>query len=199
MKKDFVRCLGVTLLVLAVSGMSVGVGMAQGNGRKAAGETEAALEMETETAPDIVEDGQSYAYVELKHAGFPLLLVTDGTYGYNGLEASFYGRVYGQDGEGNWKKMQVIAGSGTAYPIRYDKNGLYVAGGHFAAYYGVDWEKGEFVLMEYATETFDENGNVTYLYAVDGKTERSVEDNGYLVALYDRYEKGELVGFRKAE
>ena len=97
-EEDFVRCLGVTLLVLAVSGMSVGVGMAQGNGRKAAGETEAALEMETETAPDIVEDGQSYAYVELKHAGFPLLLVTDGTYGYNGLEASFYGRVYGQDG-----------------------------------------------------------------------------------------------------
>ena len=95
--------------------------------------------------------------------------------------------------------MQVIAGSGTAYPIRYDKNGIYVTGGHFAAYYGVDWEKAELVLMEYAAETFDEDGNATYLYAADGKTERSVEDNGYLVALYDRYEKGELVGFRKVE
>lgn len=197
MKKDFFRCLAVTLLVLAVSGMSVGIGMAQGNDRAAARETEEAPEKET--APDIVENGQSYAYVELKHAGFPLLVVTDGTYGYNGLEASFYGEVYGQDGEGNWKKMQVIAGSGTAYPIRYDKNGIYVTGGHFAAYYGVDWEKAELVLMEYAAETFDEDGNATYLYAADGKTERSVEDNGYLVALYDRYEKGELVGFRKVE
>ena len=137
MKKDFFRCLAVTLLVLAVSGMSVGIGMAQGNDRAAVRETEEA----TEKAPDIVVNGQSYAYVELKHAGFPLLVVTDGTYGYNGLEASFYGEVYGQDGEGNWKKMQVIAGSGTAYPIRYDKNGIYVTGGHFAAYYGVDWEK----------------------------------------------------------
>ena len=39
MKKDFFRCLAVTLLVLAVSGMSVGIGMAQGNDRAAVRET----------------------------------------------------------------------------------------------------------------------------------------------------------------
>ncbi len=223
-RETICRLAGLVLLAVIVICGSAG-SMAQGSRGNAAGEVREAegkrdkekdekngksvksgksgksekSEKEEMEEPEFLKEGQSYAYVELKHGVSPVLLVTDGTYGYNGLEASFNSVVYGQDEEGNWQKMQVIAGSGTAYPIRYDKGGIYVTGGHFAAYYSMDWENMELVQEEYAAETFDENGNVAYFYAADGKTERSVEDNRYLVALYDRYEKAELVNFRKRE
>lgn len=209
-KKSYGFAVAAVLLLAVVCG-SVGAGSrAQGSGENAAegsregdgkgsgkksGKENGKSGMEE---PDFIKEGQSYAFVEFKHGAAPVLLVTDGTYGYNGLEASFNSEVYGLDAEGNWRKMQVIAGSGTAYPIRYDKSGIYVTGGHFAAYYSVDWEKMELVQEEYANETFDENGKVTYLYTADGKMEQSVENNRYLVALYDRYEKAELVDFRKS-
>ena len=215
-KENICRLAGLVLLAVIVICGRAGMGsMAQENRGNAAGEvweedekwdeekdgkrekSEKSGKAET-GEPEFLKEGQSYAYVELKHGASPVLFVTDGTYGYNGLEASFNSVVYGQDEEGSWQKMQVIAGSGTAYPIRHDKYGIYVTGGHFAVYYAVDWENMELVQKEYAAETFDENGNVTYFYSLDGKRERSVEDNRYLVALYDRYEKAELVDFRKS-
>ena len=210
MKKNSYRLAVAAVLLLAAVCTSVGAGSrAQGSGENAAegsrggegkenGKKDGKEKGESGMdEPDFIKEGQSYAYVEFKHGTAPVVLVTDGTYGYNGLEASFNSEVYGLDEGGNWRKMQVIAGSGTAYPIRYDKSGIYVTGGHFAAFYSVDWEKMELVQEEYANEVFDENGNVTYLYAADGKMEQSVEDNRYLVELYDRYEKAELVDFRK--
>ena len=221
MKENICRIAGLAVLLLSVVCGSAGMGSrAQGNegnegnignaakgmaewdgesGTEKSGKRDGKKEAEGEAQePGFLKEGQSYAYVELKHGAAPILLVTDGTYGYNGLEASFNSEVYGQDGEGNWQKLQVIAGSGTAYPIRYDRSGIYVTGGHFAAYYSMDWENMTLVREEYAAETFDVDGNVTYFYAGDGKRERSVEDNRYLVALYDRYEKAELADFRKA-
>lgn len=198
MKKNICKCMVLTLLmILAVCG-SIGVGsLAKGNrGNVLAKDGEADGE---EREPEVVEAGQSYAYIEFRHAAAPVLLITDGTYGYNGLEASFNSVVYGRDKDGNWQELGLVAGSGTAYPLRYDKDGIYVTGGHFAAHYSVDWEEMVLVREEYAKETFDESGNVTHVYARDGKKERSVEDNSYLVALLDRYEKAGLVGFRKSE
>lgn len=203
MKKTIGKCMILTLLIVSVACGSVGAGsLAQGNIRN--GQMNGGMDKDTgmeeeEGCPDVAESGQSYAYVELKREKCSILLVTDGTYGYNGLEASFHSEVYGQDRNGEWLALGVIAGSGTAYPIRYDKDGIYVTGGHFVAYYSVDWEDMRLVCKEYATATFDENGNATYVYAEDGKTERLVEGNSYLMKMADRYEKAALVDFRRVE
>ena len=193
------------LIVIGACG-GIGIGsLAQGSGGKEAGRIwEKTLdgngkEPAEEEVPSFLEEGQSYAYLELKRGKDPVLLVADGTYGYNGLEASFSSEVYGKDGEGNWQRMAVIAGSGTAYPIRYDKRGIYVTGAHFAVYYTVDWERMQLVAEEYAAESFDENGNASYIYAEEGEAEQAAEDNRCLIALFDRYEKARLVDFQKVD
>lgn len=198
MKKNIGRYIVFTFLILVMVCGSLGVGsLAQGSRGNTEEKNREAEDGMRE--PEVVEAGQSYAYVELKRGGTPILLVTDGTYGYNGLEASFCSVIYSQLEDGSWQKIGQAAGSGTAYPIRYDKNGIYITGGHFAAYYSVDREEMTLIRKEYAAEVFDENGNVTYFYAANGQTEHSVEDNSYLNALFDRYEKAELLGFQKSE
>lgn len=212
MNKTVGKHIVLLFVIIGLAGGGIGAGSlaqaskeGQGNRKETAGQPEGgragkgSADLETEAPSEAVKAGESYAYVELKKGISPLLLVTDGTYGYNGIEASFHSRVYGQDGEGGWIELGVIAGSGTAYPLRYDKNGIYVTGGHFAAFYSMDWEEMRLVCKEYATETFDGDGNAAYVYAANGKTEQLVEDNQVLVALFNRYEKAELVGFRKVE
>lgn len=198
MKEMVGKYMALTLLIVCAVCGSIGAGsFAKGKGEEKIGAGKDAGAAKGQ--PDIVTEGESYAYVQLKREDCQILLVTDGTYGYNGLEASFHSEVYRQDADGNWQRQGIIAGSGTAYPIRCDKNGIYVTGGHFAAYYSVDRESMLLVCEEYASETFDENGNATYVYAEDGKTERLVEGNSHLTAMFDRYEQAELVGFRRVE
>lgn len=206
MKKNIQKYMVLALLIVIAACGGIGIGsLAQGSGGREAGRAgekaagrdgKAPAEAEM---PGFVEEGQSYAFLEFKRGKEPVLLVTDGTYGYNGLEASFSSEVYGKDGEGNWQRMAVIAGSGTAYPLRYDKRGIYVTGAHFAVYYTVDWERMQLAAEEYASESFDESGKASYVYAERGEAEQAAEDNRHLIALFDRYEKALLVDFQKKE
>lgn len=171
MKKLFNLC----LTVLFIIGMT-----ACGNGR-----TE-------EECPVPISENQAFAMVELK-SGEELLLISDGTYQCDEVRAGVYADVYLKD-NGEWKKCERVAGSGTAYPICYDDGGIYTAGGHFVAYYTVDAEGKGLQKKEYAEEIFDENGNATYIYYADGK-EQTVENNDRLMTLFEKYHNAEMVGF----
>ena len=146
---------------------------------------------------EFLTDDQSYFYMETKRGGIPVLLVTEGTYRCDELDVGFYCNVYCSE-EGAWRVLGQVAGSGTAYPLRYDENGIYAAGGHFIAYYSVDAEKKQLVEKEYAEELFDDNGNVTYIHYMDGEREQVVEDDRYFLAMLEKYGKAEIVNFSAA-
>lgn len=140
-----------------------------------------------------------YALVEINDAPNKVLLVTDMTYwdGESGREESFSAQVYyTQDGE--MYHFGLISGSGTAYPVRYDRDGIYVAGGHFAGRYVLDWERAAgvyFKLESYANETFDSLGNVTYTVMENIFGDRIVEDSSYLDEMNEKYAAAQVVSF----
>lgn len=144
------------------------------------------LENGVVTAVRRAED-QFCAYIMLDGADDPLTLMTDYT-----MEdgTSFCCSVYYPDGGANY-----LSGSGTAYPIRYDGTGIYVAGGHFVGRYVFEKAAGELYLAEYANELFDENGAAAYIHYTRDGGEQRVEDNSALAEMFDRYSRGEAVRF----
>lgn len=138
---------------------------------------------------------QSYALVKLGRDVGEVLLVADGTYFDQKIEAweSFDATVYAKMDEQVYD-LGPISGSGTAYPIRYDGDGIFVAGGHYVARYLPDQETKQLNLVSYADEVFDEAGNVTYTVYEEGQ-ERMVQDASYLDALNRQYSEARVVRF----
>lgn len=144
------------------------------------------LENGVVTAVRRAED-QFCAYIMLDGADDPLTLMTDYT-----MEdgTSFCCSVYAPDGRANY-----LSGSGTAYPIRYDGTGIYVAGGHFVGRYVFEEAAGELYLAEYANELFDENGAVSYIHYTQADGRQPVDSDSALKDLLGRYERAEPVIF----
>ena len=92
-------------------------------------------------------DDELFAIVEAgaKHS---ILLTSDQTYDdENGNQASILCEVYYEEEDGEAKHLGTLESLGTAYPIAYDKSGLYTAGGHEVKRYEIDslvywyWQK----------------------------------------------------------
>ena len=60
------------------------------------------------------------------------------------------------------RRSKIIESFGTAYPISYDKTGIYAASGHEVQRFGINEKDGSLVLEEGVYEIIDENGNPTF-------------------------------------
>lgn len=139
-----------------------------------------------------LDDDELFALVETD-AKYPVLLVTSQYYedGW-GNQASILCDVYYAGKEGV-QKTGVIESMGTAYPIAYDKNGIYAASGHEVWRYEIDESDGSLKLAEGLYETFDENGDATYTREIENNLETATEED-YL-DMVEKYGKAQVVNF----
>ena len=150
---------------------------------------------QNETAVSLLlKQNQFYAYVEVPNSTSPILLVTDATYDYEDIKAGIWCDVYAT-WDGKTQKIGHIESTGTVYPICYDQKGIYSAGGHIVARYVVDNVKKQLVETEYANETFDTNGDVTYTYYNQKNGEQVVKDSTYLDDMVEKYGNATVVSF----
>lgn len=144
-----------------------------------------------------ITEEQSYAYVKIGNKSEPALLVTDAVYRYeDNIDAGLSCEIY-YEWEERAKNLGHIESQGTAYPIRYAEDGIYIGGPHFAARYVLDDESKRLVLAEFANETFDENADVTYTYSSESGEEQQVKDDSALRDLMERYNGATVVNFKK--
>ena len=138
-------------------------------------------------------DDDLFAIVEIgaKHS---VLLTSDQTYDdKNGNQASIFCDVYYEGEDGEAKKIGTLESLGTAYPIAYDKSGLYTAGGHEVRRYEVD-KAGFLVMAEGVYEIYDETGTAAYTRETADGTE-TITEKEYM-AMVEAYGKAAVVNFR---
>ncbi len=137
-------------------------------------------------------DEELFTVIETK-AECSVLLVTDQFYDSgNGFQASVFCDVY-YPINGEAQNIGRLESMGTAYPIAYDKSGMYTAGGHEVRRYVIDKE-GNLKLAEGVYEIFDNEGNASYTREKDGKTTEITEE-AYLSVVED-YQKAKLAEFK---
>ena len=73
----------------------------------------------------------------------------------------------------------------SAYPIAYDKTGIYAASGHDMQCFEIDEKNGVLKLAEGIYEQIDENGNSTYTLEKDNETKVITEKEYYTV--FEKY------------
>lgn len=104
---------------------------------------------------------------------YPIILAADMVYDDgNGNMAAIDATVYCQAGSETIKVAQ-ISSSGTAYPLSYDAEGIYVNGGHSGSRCMINTDTWELEEVERVEVIFDEEGNETYYHKVDGEVRDS--------------------------
>lgn len=138
-------------------------------------------------------DDDLFAIIEIG-AKHPVLLTSDQTYDdKNGNQASIFCDVYYEGEDGEAKKIGTLESLGTAYPIAYDKSGLYTAGGHEVQRYEVD-KAGFLVMAEGVYEIYDDTGTAAYTRETADGTE-TITEKEYM-AMVEAYGKAAVVNFR---
>lgn len=138
-----------------------------------------------------LEDDELFAIIET-NASLPVLLVSSQVYNDGlGNRASLRCDVYYLiDKEA--KNIGTIESMGTAYPISYDKSGIYVASGHDMQRFEID-KSGVLKLAEGIYEKFDENGNAGYTIEHEDKIEEITEKEYY--EFFEKYNNATVVSF----
>ena len=136
-------------------------------------------------------DNEAYAFLDMKYDNM-VLLTSDMIYDERTeKQATVYCDVY-YPVDGEVKKIGTIMSSGTAYPVTFTNDGIFVASGHTVEKY-VILEDGELYLEKGACEQFDETGNVTYI-SVTGKQENESTVQEYQ-AMVEEYGRSQIVHF----
>lgn len=139
-----------------------------------------------------LEDDELFSIIETG-ASSPVLLVTSEFYedGW-GNQASLWCDVYFPV-DGEVKNIGTIESFGTAYPVSYNKTGIYTASGHAMNRFEIDEQTGTIILAEGIYEQFDENGNASYTLEKEGKTETITEEDYYKA--FEEYSETAVVNF----
>ena len=139
-----------------------------------------------------LEDDELFAIVETS-ASSPVLLVSSQVYDDGlGNQAAIKSDVYYKI-DGEVKKIGTIESLGTAYPISYDKTGIYAASGHELRRFEINESDGTIKLKEGVYEQIDKSGNSTYTMEKENKTEPITEEE-YLSA-FEKYGEATVVNF----
>lgn len=149
-----------------------------------------------DTVISSLTEEQSYAYVKIGEDELPLLLVAEGIYDYDGIQAAIACNVY-YAWDGKVQNLGEITSDGTAYPISFDQDGIYTAGGHSVARYLPDDRAKELAVVEFAQEVIDENGNASYTSSNQEGKEQTDGDSSALEALFEKFGNAQAVDFRK--
>jgi len=116
-----------------------------------------------------------------------LLIVSNLVYEYTDinntepLTAAIGGKVYYND-DGTTYDLGEVYTNGTAYPIGESSDSIYLPGGHEVARLMVDEEKKALIIYEFATVSYDENGNEMYFRLKDGELADD-KDSSYFTGL----------------
>jgi hypothetical protein len=133
-----------------------------------------------------LQDDELFAVIETG-ASDPVLLVTSQYYDDGqGNQASIWCDVY-YPVDGTVKNIGKLESMGTAYPISYDKNGIYVMFGNTECY-EIDEKEGELALVEGIDEQSKDAEVVNFSYGAS--THSNMLPSSSLVNLS---EKGQLV------
>lgn len=136
-------------------------------------------------------DNEAYAFLDMNYDNM-VLLTSDMIYDERTeKQAAVYCDVY-YPVDGEAKKIGTIMSSGTAYPVTFTKDGIFVASGHTVEKY-VILEDGELYLEKGACEQFDETGNVTYI-SITGKQENESTVQEYQM-MVEEYGRSQIVHF----
>ena len=138
-----------------------------------------------------LEDDELFAIIET-NASLPVLLVSSQVYndGLGNCAALICDVYYLIDEE--VKNIGTIESMGTAYPISYDKSGIYVASGHDMQRLVVD-KSGVITLEEGIYEKFDENGNADYTIEHGDKIEEITGEE--YNEFFEKYNNATVVSF----
>lgn len=81
---------------------------------------------------------------------------------------------------------------GTAYPVSYDKTGIYTASGHTMHRFEIE-KSGIMKLAEGIYEQFDKNGNASYTMETENET-KTISEEEYYTA-FEKYSNATVAGF----
>lgn len=157
-----------------------------------------------------LSEDQAYAFWQAEELAEPVLLVATGTYEIDGCNAAIDCSAYCME-DGRVRLMGEICSGGTAYPLAWDGEAIYAAGGHFVERYVPDGE-GALVLdnaVRYiaaeesyrmvrsaeVTENFTRDGDV--FYSKNGERLEEEEGEALLLKLFDVYHEAEIFDFVK--
>lgn len=143
-----------------------------------------------------LKENELFAIIET-NAPLPVLLVTseDMTFDdISGERATLWCDVY-YPVDGVIKQIGLAASTGTAYPIAYDKTGIYEAGGHGIHRLEIDWQNGEMKTAEAIYVEYDEDANESYYMEENGDV-RDITEEEFLT-VWEKYREAFVVSFPK--
>lgn len=95
--------------------------------------------------------------------------------------------------DGMIKQIGQVATLGTAYPITYDKTGIYEAGRHGMHRYEIDWQDGDMKIVESIYEEYDDDANMS-CYMEENGDMREITEEEYLT-VWEKYREAFVVSF----
>lgn len=138
-----------------------------------------------------LEDDELFVIIDT-NAPLPVLLVSSQVYDDGaGKQATITCDVY-YPADNGVKNIGTIESMGTAYPVSYDKTGIYTASGHSMQRYEVE-KSGTLKLAESILEQFDESGNAAYTMTKENETTTISEEEYY--AAFGKYSNATVAGF----
>lgn len=139
-----------------------------------------------------LEDNTAYAFLEMDYQ-YNVMVTSDGIYD-EGTEnqAAICCDVYYYTGD-EVKELGTIMSDGTAYPVSFLRDGIFVVSGHGVEKYVISEKEGILSLEKGIYEKFDSSGNVSYTSIVNG-IERELTESEYQEIL-DEYAASQVVHF----
>lgn len=151
-----------------------------------------------------LQPGQAYAYVDVRGAEEPLLLVTEQTYdNMDGNQVSINAYIYMKNDNGV-QYASAIASDGTAYPLALGDGLLYQAGNHTVGTQCVSTDTHAIMYMAYVYEETDETANTEH-YGGFVRTENDfsgdeeeidTDSPETMQKLMEDYGKAEVINFK---
>lgn len=139
-----------------------------------------------------LDDNELFAIIET-NAFHPVLLVTSQVYDDSmGNQAAITCDVYYIVDE-KIKNIGQIKSFGTAYPIAYDKTGIYAASGHGMQCLEIDEKNGVIRLEEGNYELIGEDGKSTYMLEKCNEIKEITEKEYYTA--FEKYSEAVIVSF----
>lgn len=139
-----------------------------------------------------LKDDDAYAFLVMDYE-YNVMLTTDKVYdeGTEKQAAVYCDIYYYTDGEA--KNLGTIMSDGTAYPVSFSKNGIFVASGHHVEKYTISEKEGILCLEKGVYEEFDKSGNASYSCTADGIEMESTEKE--YQEMVNEYAQSQIVHF----
>lgn len=118
-------------------------------------------------------DREAYAFLDMNYK-YMVLLTSDLIYDEGREKQAALGCDIYYPVNGKAEKLGSITSDGTAYPITFTEDGIFVASNHKTEQYAIS-EAGELYLKKGVYEQFDEAGNVRYTAVINGKEKELTE------------------------